>query len=200
MPKLCCHASVNRSRSLLGWWFRCLQDSSFIHAGAKGHWFLQANQVCFFLFGAIRTKRSCCLANGWQLSSLFPPLIISLSRISTPPSDRQQPPVTETASCICARISTCLGVSPYVHPCLRQNMLESACLLTVESSAHPSLCWGIEVKLEQIRFLLLAFNKLTQIISWIKFFLLFLLNANVSISSLWKHNIPWRLVRDEQCA
>lgn len=34
MHRLSCHAGVNRSRSLLGCWFRCLQDSSFIH----GHW------------------------------------------------------------------------------------------------------------------------------------------------------------------
>lgn len=117
MPKLGCYARVNTSRSLLGWWFRCLQDSSFIHAGAKGHWFLQANQVCFFLLATIRTKRDSCLINCWQLLSLFPSLIICLSLIFLPlPQTRQHPPATETSSCICACTSTCPRVVLYVKP------------------------------------------------------------------------------------
>lgn len=146
MPKLCCYAKVNTSRSLLGWWFRCLQDSSFIHAGAKGQWFLQANQVCFFLFANIRTKRDSCLINCWQLLSLFPSLIICLSLLFPPLSHtRQHPPVTVTALCICARTSTRPGVVPCLQPCVCvcQNMSASACLLTVECCAPPSLCWGV---------------------------------------------------------
>lgn len=144
MPKLGCYARVNTSRSLLGWWFRCLQDSSFIHAGAKGHWFLQANQVCFFLLATIRTKRDSCLINCWQLLSLFPSLIICLSLIFLPlPQTRQYPPVTETASCICARTSTCpRGRSICEALCVCQNMSASACLLTVECSSISLLgCW-----------------------------------------------------------